>query len=114
MAIGHEQLKFGAELLCSQKKPHLEFEACIYEQYQNGDWKQSWCANDGHPAFAKNAHGIRTGEETGGCTDGFLYTGWVWGFIWGSGIESQAFGGVSQDRTDAYVTCDGQNYDREL
>jgi hypothetical protein len=113
-ATGEEELKFGAELRCEEKKPHLEFEACLYKKFENGPWEQEWCANGGNPAYAKDAHGLSTGEVSGGCADGFEYTGWVWGFIWGSGITSQAFGGLPPDMTGAYVTCEGQKYDHEL
>lgn len=107
-------LVFGAEFVCEDKKPHLEFEACIFEKYQAKPWQESWCANGGRPAFAEEARGLRTEEEVGGCTDGFLYTGWVWGYIWGPGITAEAFGGLPLSKTGAYVTCEGQDYDHEL
>jgi hypothetical protein len=113
-ATGNEGLLFGALLLCEQKKPHLELKACLYEKYQDGPWKQAWCANGGKAIVGEDAHGLQTGEIAGGCTDGFLYTGWVWGFVWGSGTKSQAFGGLSPSETGAYVNCSGQNYDHEL
>jgi hypothetical protein len=113
-ATGKGQLVYGAELVCEHKKPHLEFEACLFKKYQGGHWEQEWCANEGRPAFAEDARGLWTGIQEGGCTDGFLYTGWVWGYIWGPGITAQAFGGVPPSETGAYVNCKGQDHDHEL